>query len=139
VAVLILGGRARRNRKVLRAVELGDGEVVEVVSVVGIGSLEVVSLGDVGSGIRPRCGLVLTDRRLILVRASPRTGRMLGVAADLPRQHLVRSEVRTRAYLSFDVFDSRFGFPMNLSFSLPNREEGRHVAAAFPVSPVGTW
>jgi hypothetical protein len=138
VAVLIPGGRARRNRKVLRAVGLGDGEVVEVVSVADIGSFELVVVDDTGTVIRPRCGLVLTDRRLILVEASARTGRMLGVRADMPRQYLARSEVRARAFLSFDVFDNRSGYPLRLSFSLPNRAEGRQVAAALPVWTVGT-
>jgi hypothetical protein len=136
--MLILGGRARRNRKVLRAAGLGDGEVVEIVSVAEIESLERVMGGDMGIDMRPRCGLVLTDRRLILVRASARTGRMLGVCADLSRQYLVRSEVKAWPYLSFGVFDNRRGSPIRLCFPLPNRAEGRQVAAALPVSTDGT-
>jgi hypothetical protein len=137
VDVLIPGGRAWRNRRILRAVGLGDGEVVEVVSIAYIGSFKVVVVGDAGTAIRPSCGVVLTDRRLILVEASARTGRMLGVSADMPRQHLARSEVRVRAFLSFDVFYNHAD-PLRLSFPLPNRAEGRQVAAALPVWTVGT-
>jgi hypothetical protein len=136
--VLIPGWRARRNRRILRAVGLGDGEVVEVVSVAGIGSFQVVVVDDAGAATRPNCGVVLTDRRLILVETSARTGRMLGVRADMPRQYLARSEVKARAFLSFDVFYNRSDYPLRLSFPLPNRAEGRLVAAALPVSTVGT-
>ena len=44
-------------------------------------------------------GAVLTDRRLVLVEASMRSGRMLGIVADVPREGLRRSEVSTRTYL----------------------------------------
>ena len=81
---------------------------------------------------RTRCGLVLTDRRLLLVEASKRSGRMLGVVADIPRAGLRRSEVTTRTYLWFDVADTATETAIRLSFPLPNRAEGRELAAALP-------
>ena len=136
----------RRNRKVLDAVTLEDGETVEVVSVAEVGTLrpspadvgKTVAMGianlALGRGMlvvvaRTRCGLVLTDRRLLLVEAS-KAGKMLGVMADVPREGLRRSEVTTRTYLWFDVADARSETAIRLSFPLPNRAEGRRVAAA---------
>jgi hypothetical protein len=140
---------ARRNRKVLDAVTLENGETVEVVSVAEVGTLRpspaaigtTVAMGiaalAMGRGMvvvaaRTRCGLVLTDRRLLLVGASKASGKMLGVVADIPREALRRSEVTTRTYLWFDVADASSETAIRLSFPLPNRAEGRQVAAALP-------
>jgi hypothetical protein len=141
--------RARRNRKVLDAVTLEDGETIEVVSVAEIGTLRpspatvgttaaigiaAMAMGEglVVVAVRTRCGLVLTNRRLILVEASKASGKMLGVVADMPRERLCRGEVSTRAYLWFDVADTGSDSAIRLSFPLPNRAEGRQVAAAIP-------
>lgn len=138
---------ARRNRKVLDAVTLEDGETVEVVSVAEVGTLRpstedlatTAALGvaalAMGRGMhvvvtRTRCGLVLTDRRLLLVEASKASGKMLGVVLDVPRAGLRRSEVTTRVYLWFDVADTASETAIRLSFPLPNRAEGQQLAAA---------
>jgi hypothetical protein len=140
---------ARRNRKVLDAVTLENGETVEVVSVAEVGTLRpspaaigtTVAMGiaalAMGRGMvvvaaRTRCGLVLTDRRLLLVEASNASGKMLGVVADIPREGLRRSEVTTCTYLWFDVADASSESAVRLSFPLPNRADGRQVAAALP-------
>jgi hypothetical protein len=137
---------ARRNRKVLDAVTLEAGETVEVVSVVEVGTLRPspeavaqtaamgVAMLALGRGLtvivaRTRCGLVLTDRRLVLVEAST-SGKMLGVVADPRRDGLRRSEVSRRAYLWFDVADTATDTAIRLSFPLSNRSEGRQVADA---------
>lgn len=142
---------ARRNRKVLDAVSLEDGETVEVVSIAEVGTLrpspeavgKTVAMGVatamMGGGmhvvvVRTRCGLVLTDRRLLLVEASKASGKMLGVVADIPRDRLRRGEVSTRMYLWFDVADTVSDTAIRLSFPLPNRDEGRQVAAALPAA-----
>jgi hypothetical protein len=49
------------------------------------------------------------------------------------REGLRRSEVTTHTYLWFDVADASSETAIRLIFPLPNRAEGRQVAAALPV------
>jgi hypothetical protein len=73
----------KRDDKVVAAIQrdLRPGETVEVVTdalkgVVGPGG--AIWLGR-------RCGVVLTDQRLLLAGANPRTGRFTGVDDERPR------------------------------------------------------
>jgi len=137
--------------KILKVVELEDGEAVEVATIAEIGSMKrpaaragavtaagFASMLASGSGViglarRVRMGVVLTDRRLIFVTADQTTGRILQTASDAPRSTLARGPIQSRIYLSYDLLDRESGEPiLKLSFPLPAKTLGQQIGDALP-------
>lgn len=141
----------------MKAVDLEDGESVEVATIAEIGSMKgpaaltgataavgmaatlATGFGAYGLARRVRMGVVLTDRRLVFVAADQTTGRMRGIASEGPRSAVARGPVRSKIYLSYDLLDRESGAPIvKLSFPLPAKSLGQQIADALPERPDAT-
>jgi hypothetical protein len=146
-------GAEKVASKILKVVDLEEGEIVEVATVAEIGSMKgpakkaaivsavgfVASLatgrGSFGLARRVRMGVVLTDRRLLFVEMH-RTGKYLRTASEVPRATLARGPVQSRMYLFYDLFDRDSGEPIvKLSFPIPAKPTGQQIADALPERP----
>lgn len=135
----------------LKVVDLEDGEMVEAATVAEIGSMKgpatemgatavvgiaaAVATGFGGYSLarRARMGVVLTDRRLLFVDANQTTGKFLNVAAEWPRAAVARGSVKSKIYLSYELFDREKAEPfVKLSFPLPAKSIGQEIADALP-------
>ena len=126
---------------------LEPGEVIEVVTVAGIGKVSprrqiatvavaaILSAGTVTAvAYSPKRPVVLTNRRLLFLDANEITGRPLEkLVGALPREGLRAQRQRGLLWLKYDLIDNTGAPVVRLSFPVPNRSAGHQMAAALGV------
>jgi hypothetical protein len=127
--------KQKLEAKVLAAVqdELRPDETVEVVTQAfkDLGAaVKLPILALTGQLEARRYGVVLTDRRLVLVGTNRLTAKMVGITAEYPRASMRALTAPKGAFRAFEVGDSNGIRIATLSFPAPNRPEGEQIAAA---------
>ncbi|MCT4356300.1 hypothetical protein M5362_24540 [Streptomyces sp. Je 1-79] len=139
---------AKRRRLLLAAVDpmLEPGEQVEVATVVNLSSVSVRRTAAFAVASAVMSGgamaviptpvpmyLAMTDRRIFIFRANPMFARPEEHLMTIPREGLVRSEIKERVLnSSFVVSSPHDAHALKITFPLLGRKERNVVAAALP-------